>query len=712
MRRPTLLCESCCMRLSHGFHRLQPRSLRTKVLLPIFCLMIASLLGSTVAFLVGTARTRDDLLDDQTAADTQQVVQTLLARAEDVQIASTLIANDPDVNRVLRLPSPAELETLNSRAVVLRDRFQLDLVQIYNNRDQPRTNLVMASLYRQSSLLGVAISAAPQLQVIDGQMLVLSRIQLPDRAGTIITGIDLAAELQRILAAQRLPIEVMVQRADAQIATDPTLLGGVATNDSSRYMRRDTFALGNSRLDIAVVRQTAAIASITNAGLAVMIGSTVITTVLLLGIGVLIMRSITQPVQRLAANAHALAAGDLTVRADTSTNDELATLGHAFNIATERLSSILQHQRRETQRERAILASIGDGVLVSDAEGRIVVLNSAAYTIIGHAEAERLQHAAERGEGSHQFYAALEAIQPTINQVLQPSQPSSTQRITLAGRTFRLNASPIWLEDDLLGAVASLQDISAEVESERIKGEFIAIAAHELRTPLTSIRGFTDLLKWTDLSALSTEQTLFVDIINRNVMRLNDLVNDLLDISRLDQQKTDRMAQPVELGHLTTEAIALMYEQAMLKNMTLSSTISPTLPLLSLDPSHITRVLHNLLSNAIKYTPSGGAIQVELSQRPHEILLAVRDSGVGIPAKDQPRIFGRFFRADNPLSEEVGGTGLGLAITKSLVELNHGSIYFESVEGQGTTFYVAFPLALACEALPAELYSEEFANAA
>ncbi len=701
------------MRLNAVLQRLQPRSLRTKVLLPIFCLMIASLLMSTLAFVVGTARTRDQLLASQTSSDMEQVEQTLLARADAVHTASTLLAKDPAISGALRFGSPSELETLNSRAVIIRERFQLDLVQIYNDRQQARTNLVLASLFRQSSLLGIELGSGPRVQVVDGQILLLSRSELANNGGTIITGIDVQAELERILTEQRLPIELIVRLGAVSSATDATLLAGTPTTNATRYIRQETFALGGASLTLLVVRQTAAIAYVASAGLAVMIGSSVITTILLLGIGVLITRSITRPVQRLAEHAHALAAGDLAVRSAITTNDELATLAHAFNTAADRLTSGLQHQRRETQRERAILASIGDGVLVSDAAGRIVVLNTAAYQIIGEAEAERLNQMVEHDDGPPQFYAALEAIQPAINQVLGGTHSASTERLTLAGRTFRLHTSPIWLDDDLLGAVANLHDISAEVESEHIKGEFIAIAAHELRTPLTSIRGFTDLLTWTDLSSLSTEQKLFVDIINRNVMRLNDLVNDLLDISRLDQQKADRAARPVDVAQLTTQAVALIYEQAMHKDLQVSTAIAAGLPLLSLDLSHMTRVLQNLLSNAIKYTPDGGTIQVRLIQRPSEILLAIEDSGVGIPLKDQPRIFGRFFRAENPLSEQVGGTGLGLAITKSLVELNQCSIYFESVEGSGTTFYVAFPLALACEELPAAVYHpEELAHAA
>ncbi|MBA3471019.1 MAG: HAMP domain-containing protein [Herpetosiphonaceae bacterium] len=700
------------MRLTSALQRLQPRSLRTKVLLPIFCLMIASLLMSTLAFVVGTARTRDQLLASQTSSDLEQVEQTLLARADVVQTASTLLAKDPAVSSALRFGSASELETLNNRAVIIRERFQLDLVQIYNDRQQARTNLVLASLYRQSSLLGLELGSAPQLQVVDGQILLLSRSELANNGGTIITGIDVQVELERILAEQRLPIDLIIQLGEVKIATDAALLAGTPATNATRYISQEPFPLGGASLTLGVVRQTAAIAYVASAGLAVMIGSSLITTILLLVIGVLITRSITRPVQRLAEHAHALAAGDLAVRSAITTNDELATLAHAFNTAADRLTSVLQHQRRETQRERAILASIGDGVLVSDAAGQIVVLNTAAYQIIGEAEAERLQQMTEIDEESPQFYAALEAIQPMINQVLGGNHTASTQRLTLAGRTFRLNTSPIWLDDDLLGAVANLHDISAEVESERIKGDFIAIAAHELRTPLTSIRGFTDLLKWTDISTLSTEQKMFVDIINRNVMRLNDLVNDLLDISRLDQQKADRAARPVDIALLTTQAAALIYEQALQKTMQISTTLAPNLPLLSLDPSHMTRVLHNLLSNAIKYTPDGGTIHIQLSQRPGDILLAIQDSGVGIPLKDQPRIFGRFFRAENPLSEQVGGTGLGLAITKSLVELNQCSIYFESVEGSGTTFYVAFPLALACESLPAIHHYEELAHAA
>ena len=422
---------------------------------------------------------------------------------------------------------------------------------------------------------------------------------------------------------------------------------------------------------------------------------------LLLHIGLIVMlQRKRRAIQQLTAVVDVLATADLSVRAPNLGTDELGELAQSINLAAEHFTNLLDTQRRETQRERAILAAIDDGVIVCDQLGQIILLNTAAYNIIAMAEAERLQTNHEQPNLSLRFYAALEAVQPALDQALGRPHIKPAERVCFAGRTYRLSANPIWIDDRRIGAVAILQDISARVESERLRSDFMALAAHELRSPLTSIRGFADMLLWSNPEHFSAEEISYIEGIGRNIQRLTELMNDVVELARLETQRNEHTPQPVDLRQVLSAVLDEFRPRAERKKLQLDCLLPNELPLLSLDPLHIRQISHHLISNAIKYTPEQGQIQIEVQQRIDDVLVVVRDTGIGISLREQPRIFGRFFRNDNPLSRAAGGTGLGLSIAKALVEMNHGSIYFESIEEEGTTFYVAFPLALVCEPLP------------
>ncbi len=664
-------------------------SIRTRLLLPLAGLLLLALAGSTLAFIAGTRYAQQQLLLRQAQADVELIDSGLAARADTVVQAAQLLAADPLSSDAASANITTWLASLRARTEQIRTEYGLDLLQLVQ-----ADGTVRASSGHAPGRFHPTRSPNPLVLTSGEHALLVSQQPLAD-GSSVIAAVDLQTEMQRIVLEQRLPINVLLQIPNGATLTLNT--ASADTNAQARYRHQATMSVAGTPLTITIERSTRLITEVLGAGLQVMIASLLVTALLLLGCGLWIARSISRPVQALAHTTKALANGDLSVRTALSGTAELDALAIWINTATDRLSLALRQQRQELERERAILASIADGVLVCDALGRITVINSAAYQIIGVAEAERLRAAAERGESTHQFYAALEAVQPALNKALGLTEAAPADRITLAGRTFRLHASPIWLDHELLGAVASLQDISAEVESERLRQDFIAVAAHELRTPLTSIAGFIDLFKFTDTAGLTPEQRVFLEVIERNADILNELIRDLLDISRLDHAKAEVAPQPLDLHGCISEVLRVVGATAAAKQLALSSDLAANLPYLNLDPTHMRRIVQNLLSNAIKYTPAGGQVHVACYRRSGDVLIQVQDSGVGIPPEDQPRIFGRFFRAENPLSAEVGGTGLGLAITKSLVELNHGIIFFESAVGVGTTFYVTFPLALACE---------------
>jgi signal transduction histidine kinase len=274
-----------------------------------------------------------------------------------------------------------------------------------------------------------------------------------------------------------------------------------------------------------------------------------------------------------------------------------------------------------------------------------------------------------------------------------------------------------------------LQDVSALKEAEQLKDEFIAMAAHELRNPIAMLAGYTQLLTPQRRSISGGRgrvqhrapiewQVEAVTVIQQASERLTALTDDLLDATRLHANRLTLRPEPTELGALVRRVVKRA--QVTTKRHTLMLEVPSDLVLVEVDVQRVEQVLINLLSNAIKYSPDGGAIHVTLSVRtldmpdegadgahvadaPHDAVdvhaggsgvahVAVRDQGIGIPIDEQARIFGRFARAENARQQGIPGTGLGLYLCRALIELHNGHIWFESVEGAGTTFTVELPV--------------------
>jgi signal transduction histidine kinase/CheY-like chemotaxis protein len=225
----------------------------------------------------------------------------------------------------------------------------------------------------------------------------------------------------------------------------------------------------------------------------------------------------------------------------------------------------------------------------------------------------------------------------------------------------------------------------------RLKDEFVSLVSHELRTPLTSIKGYVDLLIDGEVGAVSAEQTEFLQIVKNNADRLVSLINDLLDISRIEAGKIELKRAPVDVRRIVDGAAQVLRPQIEEKRQTLALDIPPDVPAVLGDEGRLIQVLNNLLSNAYKYTPSDGHIAVVARADGRTVRIAVSDTGVGMTPADQQRLFTKFFRAQNRATQEVAGTGLGLAITRQLVEMHGGQINVVSAPGAGSTFTVTLP---------------------
>jgi signal transduction histidine kinase len=279
-------------------------------------------------------------------------------------------------------------------------------------------------------------------------------------------------------------------------------------------------------------------------------------------------------------------------------------------------------------------------------------------------------------------------------------------------RIALIHLAPVILEDDFLGTVSILRDITHEVEVDRLKSEFVATVSHELRTPMTAIKGYVEMLMMGAVGAVNENQSHFLEIVRSNIDRLNSLVGDLLDVSRIESGKVTLSPQPLDMGQLTEEALADMRQKSEQdkKPIAFSMRMPKSTPKVMADPERVRQILRTLLDNAYHYTAENGEVSVAIRSVPRrsEVQVDVSDTGIGISEADQTRVFDRFFRGEDPLVLATPGTGLGLSIARQLVEMHGGTISVESdgVEGRGSVFSFTLPVSKTADASPSEPKTE------
>jgi GAF domain-containing protein/nitrogen-specific signal transduction histidine kinase len=368
----------------------------------------------------------------------------------------------------------------------------------------------------------------------------------------------------------------------------------------------------------------------------------------------------------------------------------------------ERLGGMLRREQEDASRSQAILQAVADGVLVTGGNNRISFINPSAENIL-NLEAERVV-----GQSLDVFGGLFGKSAGTWMQTIRDwsDSPGDYQRgdtyaeqIDLEnGRIILVHLAPVILQNDFLGTVSIFRDITHEVEVDRLKSEFVATVSHELRTPMTSIRGYVDVLLMGAAGALNENQAHFLNIVKNNTERLNILVNDLLDVSRIESGRVTLSPQAIDLREVAEDVIGDVLRRSQEENrpMALSLNAPRKLPRVYGDMERIRQVLGNLVDNAYNYTPENGTITVHIHapNGGHEVQVDVRDNGVGIPVEDQDRIFERFYRGENPMVLSTPGTGLGLSIVKQIVDMHKGRIWMNStgVPGEGSTFSFTLPV--------------------
>lgn len=363
----------------------------------------------------------------------------------------------------------------------------------------------------------------------------------------------------------------------------------------------------------------------------------------------------------------------------------------------DKLRTMMRDAQVEVAKQQSILQSIADGVLVAEADGTIVMANAPTVHILDLPLPQLLGKRVDElvglyGESGDEWAKTIDswAHHP---EALEP-QTSLKNRLEIEDKIVLVHVAPVFANNDYFGTISIFRDITKEVEVDRMKSEFVSTVSHELRTPMTSIKGYADLMLMGAAGNLIGSQLQYLNVIKKNADRLQLLVNDLLDISRIETGKTQLALQPVDIPRVVNDVVndhlrgRIQHEE---KEISVSAEIAPSLPLVNADPEKITRVLTNLVDNAFNYTPAGGFIKISATANNNFVYISVHDSGIGIRKEDQHKIFDRFFRAESTEVRGVPGTGLGLAIVRSLVEMHGGHLDLESEPGEGSIFTFSLP---------------------
>jgi PAS domain S-box-containing protein len=375
---------------------------------------------------------------------------------------------------------------------------------------------------------------------------------------------------------------------------------------------------------------------------------------------------------------------------------ENAEIYRLINLQAEELGGMLRTQQEEASKSQAILESIADGVIVNNPQGQVMLVNPAAERILDGAReklmATDLRHLIDVFEEPGRS-AALAAIDKILSNPSLSAQ-SATARVMLevGSRVINAHMAPVRTpRDEFLGVVTIFRDITKEVEADRAKSEFVSTVSHELRTPMTAIKGYTDLLFGGAVGPLNDSQKHFLSVIKNNTDRLTALINDLLDISRIESGRVRFEPAPVKLGEIVAGVVEAMAARAQQKGLTLSYEVDAGLPEVMGDHDRLYQVLTNLVGNAINYTAEG-SVHVEALNVGTAVQINVRDTGIGIKKEDIGRIFDRFFRSDDSFVQESSGTGLGLPIVKMFVEMHGGRVWVDTELGKGSTFTFILPV--------------------
>ncbi len=373
---------------------------------------------------------------------------------------------------------------------------------------------------------------------------------------------------------------------------------------------------------------------------------------------------------------------------------EKATEHYDHLAELRRLREEREHSLLECSNERArtltIINSMSEGVIAVNRSRQIVLINPAAVQLM------RLSETRVIGRPIEEIIRSEELQKTIVSSLDDVTSTLSFKRIEFeaaSDRVLQAGITPIIDEHgECIGAVAVLSDVTEEKKIEKVKSDFVSYVAHELKAPLGAIEGYLNLII-DGITGGNPEKEREMILKSRDrAHALIALINDLLDLSRIDRRRALKEMGPVDLGELVRETVDFYRNRAEAKSLNMTLTVEENLPSIRGNREDLSRLFANLVSNAIKYTPEGGEVSIVVRRTDTHVRVSVADSGIGIPEEALKHIFDEFYRAPNAVAKKITGTGLGLAIAKKIAEEHHGDIDVESREGLGSTFRVHLPI--------------------
>ena len=402
-------------------------------------------------------------------------------------------------------------------------------------------------------------------------------------------------------------------------------------------------------------------------------------------LGIFVARTITHPLSDMRKQAIELAKGNFSRKVRKYGNDEIGQLATTFNYLTRELKEAQSMTEGERKKLSSVIAYMTDGVIATNRNGAIILLNTPALELLNVSRETALEMPITSLLGLEDEYTFEDLVEQQDSLLLEIEQEERTS-------VLRVNFSVIQKEHGKIdGLIAVIYDVTEQEQIDQERREFVANVSHELRTPLTTMRSYLEALAegaWQDPNIAPR----FLNVTQNETERMIRLVNDLLQLSKFDSkdyQFNKEWIHFIRFFSLIIERFEMTKEQ----HVEFISNLPDRELYVEIDPDKITQVLDNIISNALKYSPEGGHItfSVDVNEEEELLYVSVKDEGVGIPRKDVEKIFERFYRVDKARTRRLGGTGLGLAIAKEMVQAHGGDIWADSIEGKGTTITFTLP---------------------
>ena len=405
-----------------------------------------------------------------------------------------------------------------------------------------------------------------------------------------------------------------------------------------------------------------------------------------LGASFFVSLMISRPLYEMSAIAQQLARGNFSRKAVVRSNDETGDLAKALNGMADEIHAQMESISSEKARLEAIVSSMFEGVMLTDEKGGIILMNPSL---------RRLLLIDTPPEGKRPLEAVRNnAIQEIVDTVVRENRGVTREvAITMPEqKTVLISGAPVMKDKAIEGAVLVFHDITELKHLEDIRKDFVANVSHELRTPIASIKGYAETLLDGKVGDADTVNE-FIGIIYQDSNRLASLIDDLLDLARIESGKMEMRFGPVDIRPVVKRCMNILEKSARSKALDITIDMPAAIPDVLGDEKRLSQVFLNLLDNAVKYTPEGKSITIRAVHKENAVQVDISDTGIGISERDLPRIFERFYRVDKARSRELGGTGLGLSIVKHIIQSHNGQVWVTSELGRGSTFSFAIPTA-------------------